>query len=102
MPRVVSSRNLTARLWPEFGDSHCQFHDTDYTEEQFLAEAAGFGFQPLPGRDQFLALVNRSLANPVDFQPQSPVESSSDPGLGRLKPKECPCRRMQLRALLNC
>ena len=38
-----------------------EFHDTDYTEERFLAEAAGFGFQPLPGRDQFLALVNRSL-----------------------------------------
>ena len=41
-----------------------EFHDTDYTEERFLAEAAGFGFQPLPGRDQFLALVNRSLVTP--------------------------------------
>ena len=41
-----------------------EFHDTDYTEERFLAEAAGFGFQPFPGRDQFLALVNRSLATP--------------------------------------
>jgi len=44
-----------------------EFHDADYTEERFLADAAGFGFQPVCGkqfRDRFLALVNCSLASP--------------------------------------
>jgi FkbM family methyltransferase len=41
-----------------------EFHNRDYTEERFLAEAAGFGFQPVPGKYEFLALLNRSLATP--------------------------------------
>jgi FkbM family methyltransferase len=37
-----------------------EFHDDNYPEERFLADAAGFGFEPHPNRDRFLALVNRS------------------------------------------
>jgi FkbM family methyltransferase len=44
-----------------------EFHHTDYTEERFLADAAGFGFDPVDGKQfqsHFLALRNRSLATP--------------------------------------
>jgi FkbM family methyltransferase len=41
-----------------------EFHHDDYPEERLLADAAGFGFQPVPGkefRDRFVALVNIAL-----------------------------------------
>ena len=40
-----------------------EFHDTDYTEERLLDEAAGFGFHPVSGGKfrEVLTLVNPSL-----------------------------------------
>jgi FkbM family methyltransferase len=46
-----------------------EFHHTDYMEQRFLADAAGFGFEPVDGngfRDRFLALRNRSQAASKD------------------------------------